>query len=177
MEENFWMPSLEFSSLCKSGETYWPVDALEKDIVVVICKNGEISPPLVPPPTVTVVPYSPPVQQNNTTSYIHEQDYAMKNFLLGCTEEGKNFTVEEIATEIAKRDLPLLMLIKISCLEGNSERALNLCSLLRLKKSVMIAIKTASGARMSSLSEKMESFLVFLHFLSFSNCFIYFIFV
>ncbi|TPX47127.1 hypothetical protein SeMB42_g03443 [Synchytrium endobioticum] len=159
-----WIPFLDTrisKSLTKTDESYWPIGVTDTNLLCVILKGAERHPHF-PKPLIHEIPLQIPLLSLDLQSGQLEERY-LRASLLAKHHRNEAERKVELATsenELQKvrleMDKILLQLIQAACAAERMSRALDLCTMLHLPKSVEGALKLAVHHHMPALAERMN---------------------
>ncbi|TPX35470.1 hypothetical protein SmJEL517_g02056 [Synchytrium microbalum] len=157
-----WMPYLDTrATRVGNQETYWAIGVTDTDFLCAIIKGAEKHPHF-PKPLLHEIPLQMPLFQLDGPSGPLEEKYLRASLFAkhykNDAERKEELPMRE--NDLHKRkvdmDKTLLQLIQLSCAGERMTRALDLCTMLQLPRSVDGAIKLAVHHHMPALAERMN---------------------
>lgn len=142
-------------------EWMWPVSVTDETFIMVICKAGETQ-PYFPSPILSDLKLALPLLAIDSPSTVLEEQlfrqmllYQFHHYDAEINDEVEDREEEFIKTQAAM-DKNMILLIAQACKAEKPARALELCGMLFLEKSMEIAYQLAGRHHMPQLAERIE---------------------
>eukprot|EP00727_Mastigamoeba_balamuthi_P012645 m51a1_g8002 hypothetical protein (771) ;mRNA; r:153003-156327 len=169
-----WCPVLDLAAARKAGETQWMVGVAAGDATFIVCKDGQATPPVVPLPLASTAPLTVPLIAGSASRDFvrHNEAHTRGQLLLehrrsaplgagGGVAEGEDAAREEALVDVSGIRMAQAELAETGAQQQaqRDTRVLDICATLRLRKSLMVAVKEATAAGCGRLAEAINALL------------------
>jgi hypothetical protein len=132
-----------------STDVYWPVSLVENKLMVAICKGGFKYPATLPRPILSEIDIEQPFIELDKI----EIDYVRNDVLWS-----EQMSVHAL-NEAGRQDAVILRLLAKSCKDDKNSRSLDLCTMLKIRKSLEIAITLVNKFKKPNLAQRINMLL------------------